>query len=212
MSDVKGAATAPRAKPTRREKAAANRERMIVAATGVFAEQGYVGTRMTDIAERAGVAVQTLYFVFHTKPELLQACYDHAVLGPEKLPPPLQSFWQDMRRARSGRSLLTAFARGNVTICARAAVVDEVAKAARHEPDVLRVRANSEELRRVGYRGVITLLSEKGWLHNGVDHEAATDELLVLGSPSTYLELRECGWDDARIATWLGDLLVTRLL
>lgn len=203
MSDVKG---------TRRERAAANRERMILAATEAFAEQGYAGTRMTDIATRAGVAVQTLYFVFHTKPELLEACYEYAVLGPEKLPPPLQSFWQEMRRARSGRSLLAAFARGNVTICARAAIVDEAAKAARHEPEVLRVRMNSEELRRVGYRDVIALLAEKGWLRKRIDPEAATDELLVLGSPSTYLELRECGWDDARIAAWLGDLLVTRLL
>ena len=31
--------------------------------------------RMTDIAAEAGVAVQTVYFTFHTKAELLQACY-----------------------------------------------------------------------------------------------------------------------------------------
>ena len=60
MSDVKR----PRSK--RREKAAATRERMLRAAIEVFAEQGYGGARMADIAARAGVAVQTLYFVFHT--------------------------------------------------------------------------------------------------------------------------------------------------
>lgn len=206
MSDVKSQ------KPTRREKAAANRERMILAAKDAFAEQGYAGTRMADIADRAGVAVQTLYFVFHTKPELLEACYEFSVLGPEKLPPPQQSFWEEMRRARSGRGVLAAFARGNVRICARTAVVDEAAKAARHEPEVLRVRTNSEALRRVGYREVITLLAEKGWLRKGLDVETATDEILVLGSPSTYLELQAYGWDDDRIGTWLGELLATRLL
>ena len=72
---------------TRREKAAATRERMLRAAIEVFAEEGYVGARMADIAARAGVAVQTVYFVFHTKPELLQACFDYAVLGPERLVP-----------------------------------------------------------------------------------------------------------------------------
>ncbi|WP_460792167.1 TetR/AcrR family transcriptional regulator [Nocardioides maradonensis] len=201
-----------RPKQTRREKAAANRERMILAAKEAFAEQGYAGTRMADIAERAGVAVQTLYFVFHTKPELLEACYEYSVLGPEKLPPPLQAFWQEMRRARSGRGVLAAFARGNVSITARTAVVDEAAKAARHEPDVLRVRTNSEALRRVGYREVITLLADKGWLRHGLDVDAATDEMLVLGSPSTYLELQGYGWSDDRIAGWLGDLLAARLL
>ena len=206
MSAVKGP------KQSRREKAAATRERMIEAAQAVFAEKGYVGARMTDIAERAGVAVQTVYFVFHTKPELLQACYDHAVLGPEGVPPPLQSFWAEMRAARSGRTALAAFARGNVTICSRAAAVDEVAKAARHEPEVLEVRTSSERLRRVGFGDVIAHLAAQGWLRRGLDVEGATDVMLVLGSPSTYLELREYGWEDERISTWLADLLADQLL
>ena len=41
------------------------------AAIEVFTESGYVGARMSDIADRAGVAVQTVYFTFHTKAELL---------------------------------------------------------------------------------------------------------------------------------------------
>ena len=91
-------------KPTRREKAAATRERIITAASAVFAEAGYVGARMTDIATLAGVAVQTVYFIFHTKAELLKACFDHAVLGPERLPPSQQAFWTEMAAARSGRA------------------------------------------------------------------------------------------------------------
>ena len=83
-------------KLTRREKAAVTCERIITAASEVFAERGYVGARMTDIATRAGVAVQTVYFTFHTKAELLKACFDHAVLGPERLPPPQQAFWTEM--------------------------------------------------------------------------------------------------------------------
>ena len=135
-------------KLTRREKAAATRERIITAASVVFAEAGYVGARMTDIATRAGVAVQTVYFVFHTKAELLKACFDHAVLGPERLPPPQQPFWTEMAAARSGRAALAAFVRGNTAILARVAAIDEVAKAAPHEPDAAAVVARSERLRR----------------------------------------------------------------
>ena len=93
-------------RPTRRDKAAATRERITVAATEVFTEAGYVGARMADVAARAGVAVQTVYFTFHTKAELLKACFDRAVLGPEGLPPLQQAFWSEMTKARSGRTAL----------------------------------------------------------------------------------------------------------
>lgn len=38
-------------------------------------------TPMADIALRAGVAVQTVYFVFDTQPELFTAALDAAVLA-----------------------------------------------------------------------------------------------------------------------------------
>ena len=41
-------------RPTRRERAAKTRERMVEAATQVFVERGYTGARMADIAERGG--------------------------------------------------------------------------------------------------------------------------------------------------------------
>ena len=98
-------------KRTRREQAAATRERMLRAAIEVFSEAGYVGARMNDIASRAGVAVQTVYFTFHTKAELLQACFDHAVLGPDRLPPLEQPFFAELAAAESGRAALAAFVR-----------------------------------------------------------------------------------------------------
>jgi len=121
-------------KRTRREQAAATRERMIRAATEVFTEAGYVGARMNDIATRAGVAVQTVYFTFHTKGELLQACFDHAVLGPDRLPPEEQTFYAELLAARSGRAALKQFVAGNTAILARSAAIKEVAESAQHEP------------------------------------------------------------------------------
>jgi AcrR family transcriptional regulator len=197
---------------TRREKAAATRERMITAAIAVFTEEGYAGARMADIAERAGVAVQTVYFTFHTKGELLQACYHHAVLGPEKLPPAEQRFWAKIRAARSGRSALAAFARGNAAILARAAAIDEVAKAAPHEPDASVVVANSERLRREGYGDVVTMLADRFGLRPGLDIESATHLLLMFGSSSTYLALRRYGWTDKRYVAWLIATLAQQLL
>lgn len=199
-------------KRTRREQAAATRERMVRAAIEVFTEAGYVGARMGDIAIRAGVAVQTVYFTFHTKAELLQACFDFAVLGPERLPPPEQEFFADLRAARSGRAALAAFVRGNSAILQRAAAINEVAQSVPHEPDAVSVVARSERLRREGLAQIVGLLADRFGLRAGLSGEDATDLLLMLSSPATYLTLRRYGWSDEKYAEWLTDALASQLL
>lgn len=201
-----------RSTATRREKAAATRERMIRAAIDVFAEEGYVGARMVDIARRADVAVQTLYFVFNTKPALLEACYDHCVLGPDRLPPLQQPFFDEVIRARSGRAALRAFIAGNTVICARVATTDEVAKAAQHEPEARAVVERSERLRREGYGDALRMVDRRFGLRPGVSLDRATDVLLMLGSTATYLSLHRSGWSDPEIVDWLTDSAARTLL
>jgi AcrR family transcriptional regulator len=167
---------------------------------------------MVDIARRAGVAVQTLYFTFHTKPELLQACYDQAVLGPERLPPPEQPFFRAILTAHSGRAALLAVADGNSTIAARVAPIDEAARAAQHEPEAVEVRRRSEHLRREGYRAVAAHLADRFGLRPELTVEDATDVLLTMGSGAPYLMLRSYGWTHERYVTWLADTLTLQLL
>ena len=204
------AVNAPRR--TRREQAAATRERVIRAAIEVFTEAGFVGARMSDIAERAGVAVQTVYFTFHTKAELLQDCFDFAVLGPERLPPLQQEFFVDLLAARSGRAALAAFVRGNTGILRRAAAITEVAESAPQEPDAAAVVARSERLRREGLAQIVGLLADRFGLRAGLTSEDATDLLLMLSSPATYLTLQRYGWSDEKYAGWLTDTLARQLL
>src|SRR6187399_1573894 len=78
---------------SRQERAAGTRRRMLDAAYDLFCDQGFRATTMEAIAERAGVAVQTLYFTFHTKDELLQAVQDRAVLGDDVPTPPHEQPW-----------------------------------------------------------------------------------------------------------------------
>lgn len=201
---------APR--PTRREKAAATRERIIRAALEVFTEAGYVGARMNDIAARAGVAVQTVYFTFHTKGELLQACFDYAVLGQEKLPPTEQAFYAELLAARSGRAALKAFVEGNTAINERVAAIKGVADSALHEPEAADVVKSSERLRRQGLGEIVALLEKRFGLREGVDLATGTDLILVLSSPATYLTLRGCGWSGEKYVAWLTDTLARQLL
>src|SRR4029077_19922251 len=90
MSRVK--APAP-PKPSRRRRAKATHWRIVKAAYGLFCAQGYVGTTMAEIADAAGVAVQTVYFGFNTKAALLSRAYDFAVMGEDEPQIPQQQAW-----------------------------------------------------------------------------------------------------------------------
>src|ERR1700730_14296631 len=78
----------------RKERARANRRRMVEAAYKLFAERGW-SVPLTAVAREAGVAVQTLYFTFHTKVGLLQEVLQLAVLGDELPLGPLERPWFD---------------------------------------------------------------------------------------------------------------------
>ena len=215
-ASVKGSADDPISSDgmSRRDRALRTRMRMIRAAHQVFVERGYSGTSMAQIAKAARVAVQTLYFTFHTKGELLSACYDTAVLGEEKPLPPQQQPWHvRMMAARSGKSALRAFAEGNSTIVQRVGLLDDVVRSAPHEPDAVAVRANSERLRRAGYANVVAHLRERFGLRRGLDDTTATDLLLTFGGPGPYRSLvLDYGWDHDRYVTWLAETLAGQLL
>ncbi|HEX6888590.1 MAG TPA: TetR/AcrR family transcriptional regulator [Candidatus Nanopelagicales bacterium] len=54
----------------------ATRDRLVEAARSVFAERGFAGTRMGDLADAAGVAHGTVYTYFDTKEDVLLAVLD----------------------------------------------------------------------------------------------------------------------------------------
>jgi AcrR family transcriptional regulator len=59
--------------PVQQERSRATRERLLAAAEKVFAEKGYEGTRISEIAETAGCSVGAVYFRFKDKDALFQA-------------------------------------------------------------------------------------------------------------------------------------------
>src|SRR5687768_13468296 len=60
---------------------------MLKAAYDLFCRHGWAGTTMNAIAEEAGVAVQTLYFTFHTKAAILSETFGAALVGFERWEP-----------------------------------------------------------------------------------------------------------------------------
>ena len=68
------AAQAPRHAP-RTSRSAQTRERIIAAATEVFARSGFHGAKVADIAEQAGIAYGLVYHYFHNKEDILAAIF-----------------------------------------------------------------------------------------------------------------------------------------
>ena len=166
MPDVKGDQT----RLTRQERARATRRRIVQAATDEFCERGYHGTTMAAIAEGAGVAVQTVYFVFNTKPDLLTASIDSAVLGEHDMVPEETDWWRVAMTARSRRRAIAAFVSGVVEIEGRAAYIDEAARvAATTDPDIADLLARNEARRVPAFRAFVDSLAERGLLAPAVD-------------------------------------------
>ena len=58
------------------EKDKLTEEKIFEAATAVFIEKGMAGTRMQEIADRAGINKSLLHYYFRTKERLFTAVYE----------------------------------------------------------------------------------------------------------------------------------------
>lgn len=194
---------------TRRERAAETRRRMMAAAYALFSERGYAATTMESVAKEAGVAVQTLYFTFHTKAELLQAAFEFAVLGPDETPPHLSAWQQEVESAPDVQTAVRALVDGVIPILERAARLvwvvagDEAARA---------TYEHNEQLRRDGYVHLVEVLAAKQPLRKGLSPERALDVLLALTGPHQFhLFVEEYGWDVQEYRDWIVGVVLREL-
>lgn len=184
---------------------------MVHAAYECFCELGYRATTMAAIAERAGVAVQTLYFTFHTKDELLQAVHDYSVLGVDGLPPRQQPWYERMTAEAEVSDAIRHLVAGVEPILARVAPMIPVFHAASEDP-AGEVWSRAERLRLEGYAGIVVDLSKKATLHKHLTRQQAADLLFVLLSPELYRGLvLERGWAPSRWRSWLERAILADL-
>jgi len=178
----------------RRERARATRERILAAAYELFASRGYRATTMPEIAAGAGVAVQTVYFVFHTKGILLEQVYATAVLGDEQIRP-IESQWyrQAVTEPNPNRSLATMLG-GVLSIASRLAPLAAIMETV-DDAEVQSVRSEKEALRRHLHRSYVEHLKKAKALRAGLTIDAATDLFLGLCSPMLFNEMTvRLGW------------------
>jgi AcrR family transcriptional regulator len=199
----------------RKIRAQQTRERIATAAAHLFAARGYQGTLMDAVAAEAGVAVQTVYFAFRTKPELLQAAYDQAVKGTLDAPTPDQQDWH--RRALdeaegNAADALGHFVGGVTGILGRTAPLVPVMVTSPDE-EVRNSFQDRQQWRYEGYQQFIEALARHGSLRRDLDERKATDVLYAVLSPELHgLLCGFCGWASEEFQAWALTTLQTQLL
>jgi AcrR family transcriptional regulator len=190
---------------TRRDRARATRLRITKAAYTLFCERGYAGTTMSDVAVAAGVAVQTVYFTFHTKSELLSRAYDYAVLGEgDPVPPDKTAWYAMMANEPDVTAALRHAVEGIGEIMTRVSPLDTVVRgSAGSDPDTAAVRAFHERWRAEGYKAMLEILATKSALRVGVSPDRATDLLLLyLGMDVYRVLVIDLGWTHQDWVDW----------
>ena len=167
-------------------------------ATDLFTRVGYAGTTMEGVAAGAGMSVQSVYFSFHTKANLLQAAIDAATPEPE--PRPMQA---DPDRALA--ELVDDACRrlestGPLALAAAAAGPGDAAA-----DEVLR---GYETARSKAASDLVVRLRSRRPLAIGVTTRRASDVVYGLLSPQLHaLMVHERGWSPKRFSGWAADAI-----
>lgn len=188
---------------TRRERSRATHWKIVEAAHHLFSTQGYAATTMAQVAEAAGVAVQTVYFVFHTKPALLARAMDFAVMGrDDPRPPQAQPWYRAMVAAPGIAEAVRHLVTGVGAIMPRVIPLNLAARAS-DDPELARVMAESEAWRADAYRAILEVLRTKAPLRDGLDPDRALHLLLLYVGEDVYHFLAgSYGWPHDDWVDW----------
>jgi AcrR family transcriptional regulator len=216
MSD----AVKPRAKrryhaPLRAEQAAATRHAVLAAARELFTTRGYAATTVNQIAERAGVAVDTLYATVGRKPVLLREVFETALSGRDvAVPAQERDYVRAIRAAPTAREKLGIYASAIARIAPRTAPVQLALRdAAVRDPDCAALEAEIAERRAANMRLFAADLRATGELRPDLTDDEVADIVWSTASAEYYLLLvQRRGWTPERFGEHLRDAWTRMLL
>ncbi len=206
MSPVKRDKQADKARQTRR--------RITAAARDLFAEHGYGATTLQDVADRAGVAVQTIYFVFGNKRSLLKEVVDTTIAGDDQPIATMERDWfRDALAAATAPELLQQLVHGTGQIIARVApILDVLRTAAKIDPEISEQWPQDSNPRYTVHAAAAKALVAKPGAAPHTSAEHAADLLYGILSPELYqLYVHDRGWTPQQWEQWAYHTLRSQL-
>ena len=197
----------------RQAQARETRRAILDAAHELFVAHGYAVTTIHAIAERAGVAVQTVYAVFGNKREMLRQLIETTITGDDEPEPITQraEAWAVAAEpdARRRAELDAALSR---SITERVAPIVRVAgEAAASDPELASVMEVVKAARREEMIASARKIAGPDGL--SVDEDEAAATLYVIYSPQVAdMLMRDYGWSPERYEKWLARMILTTVI
>ena len=197
-------------------RAAAARETrraVVCAAHDLFLENGYVGTTLAAIAERAGVSVQTVYAQFGSKPAIVKQIVDEAIAGDDEpiaivdRPSVLAQIAEPDPQKR-----IRMHARDVAERQQRLDAIDRVIRSAAQSDPAMRAQLERGLADvRFGMTQMAELYASRDEL--SVDVETASQRVVALMAPELYWRtVSDSGWTLEQYAEWIGELMAASIL
>lgn len=183
----------------------ASRARIAEASRRFFVDRGYVATTIGDIADEAGVAVQTIYNTVGTKADVLSLVLDTVVAGSQ----PAGSVAVFMRQRTAAAAsvdqvlqvLVDWFTEVHPRTCDVFAVVRDAAAV---DPQIAELRRRRERQRFDNYHLAAEAIADRGVPGQAWSIADLAAAIWSVAHPDTYVFLtRDAGWDLTRYRDWI---------
>jgi len=202
--------------PLREQRAEQTRSAILDAAGRLFTADGYMATRLADIAAEAGVSVATVKLVFGTKPDLLLQLWHRTLAGglDDGVPVVDRPWHRAVLALDDPAAKLIRSADNSILIKSRiASLIGVIEDAAPADAALAALWTRMQDEYHAHTRVYVEDLHRGGHLRPELTVEDATDILWTLNHPRTYLLLiRDRGWTPERYAQWLAGVTQRELL
>jgi len=160
---------------------------------------------MTAVADRAGVALDTVYATVGRKPELARLLIETAISGTDQaIPAEQRDYVQAIQAALDAKTKIAIYAAAITAIAPRMALVLGIIQQAAAEPELAALRTEIAERRAANMRRFVADLATVAPLR--LDPGQAADIVWATNSAELYqLLVGQRGWTPQRYEQFLAD-------
>jgi len=200
--------------PRRAEQAARTRRSILDAARDLFTAHGYAATSIAEVAQHAGVAIDTIYATVGRKPDLMRELVESAISGTDHpVPAEERDYVQRTIAAPTARQKFATYAEGVVAIHQRLAPTFlALRNAAATDPDCADLWKQISERRATNMQRLAADLRGTREIRADLTDEQVADIIWTMNAAEYFDLLRQRGWTPERIGPWLADAWARLLL
>jgi AcrR family transcriptional regulator len=186
----------------------------LAAAGDLFTTRGYTATKIADIAQQAGVAVDTIYATIGRKPAVMRQLAESAISGTDHpIPAEERDYVRRTLAAPTAREKFAVYADGLVAIHARLApTFVALRKAAANDTECAALWGEISERRANNMLRFAADLRSTGEIRADLSDQNVADIIWSMNAAEYFDLLHQRDWTTEQIRNWLADAWARLLL